>query len=211
MSSELDQVLTELADHVSWTGGRLRNVALPDETASPDLRALLQVHNGLVAFSGGLRCFGFDGSRLPTLEEWNRPEGWRVGYRSLADGLFFFSEDAFGNQFAFEGTQRVVRFLAETGERELIAESITEWLNILLAQPDEELSLWLVQDWNSVNTPIGPDQHLCPTVPFVVGGKFSREDLHAIDRNESMRFKADFAWQIRDRPDGTKLRFKITD
>jgi len=62
------------------------------------------------------RCFGMSDRLLPSLTSWNRADGWRKGYRYLAEGLFFFAEDAFGNQFGFD-EGRVLRLQAETGDR----------------------------------------------------------------------------------------------
>jgi hypothetical protein len=113
----LRDLLARLQEQIVWTGGSSTergkaSVSVPQK----EYAAFLSVHNGLVGFQGALRVFGLSDGELPSVFSWNDSQKWRTEYRGLDEGLFFFAEDAFGNQFAFcEG--RVVRFLAETGDR----------------------------------------------------------------------------------------------
>jgi hypothetical protein len=204
------ELVVELTRHVTWSGGASDPLPSVEGILPGDLRELLSVHDGLIAFEGGLRCFGMKTGLLPSLKEWNRPEGWRSAYRGLSGGLFFFAEDAFGNQFAIED-ERVVRFLAETAEREFITDSIADWLGALLQDAEEELSLWLLREWKNPDRVLEPTEHLCPKVPFVTGGSYEASNLYALDRNESMIFKGDFAWQTRNLPQGAKIRLKVAE
>jgi hypothetical protein len=176
----------------------------------PELAELLSEHDGFVAFEGGLRCFGLSPARLPSIGSWNRPNGWREAYRGLTDGLFFFAEDTFGNQFAFEDGH-VVRFLAETADREFMADSLEEWLEIVAGDPDDQLSVWLVRDWRAHSDGPAFNQHLCPKIPFVLGGRYEVNNLFALDREKSMLFKGDLAWQTRHIPDGAKVRLRTEE
>ena len=211
MSSLLRQVMHELSQVIDWSGGHSSGEAL----AVPALvdeghRELLAAHDGLIALDSGLRCFGITTRVLPSIASWNSPDGWRSAYRTLADGLLFFAEDVFGNQFCYE-ERGIVRFHAETGEREFMADSFEEWLQAVLSDPDEELGRWLLREWRRPGNTVQPEQHLCPKMPFVTGGPFEPSNLYALDRNESMTFKGDFAWQIRNVPTGGKIRMKVTD
>jgi hypothetical protein len=126
------------------------------------------------------------------------------------NGLYFFAEDVFGNQFAFED-DRIVRYLAETGEREFCADSVADWIDSLLRDPDEELGLWLLREWRSQNeTPLDFNDHLCPKIPFILGGRHEAENLFSQDRVKSMLFKGDVAWQTRNVPDGGRIKLKVT-
>src|SRR5262245_23129601 len=211
MSSRLSALFDRLGGVTVWSGG-LRSYYTVSKLPlrSDSHREMLTLHDGLIAFEGGLRCFGATAQQLPSLTEWNRPDGWRLAYHSLADGLLFFGEDAFGNQFAFEA-DRIVRFLAETADREFMADSLEDWLEILTNDPDEELGLWLLREWRIPDRALQPDEHLCPKVPFVAGGPYESSNLYALDRNQSMVFKGDFAWQTRNVPDGGKVRLKVVD
>jgi hypothetical protein len=203
--------LEELGPKIVWSGGPVDKDTLSSTTVvDGHHRELLSLHDGLIALDGGLRCFGITDRLLPSLSNWNRPDGWRSAYHDLAKGLFFFAEDIFGNQFALEDG-RIVRFHAETGDREFMADSFEEWLGTLLADPDEELSLWLLREWKAPGNVVRPNEHLCPKSPFVTGGAFEPANLYVLDRTESMTFKGDFAWQVRNVPTGRKIRIKTVD
>lgn len=211
MRKELREALQRLSGFISWSGGPFSGtLAYLDPVRHEDLVAFLRLHNGVIAFNGGLRCFGLTSGPLPDIASWNDIAGWRGSYRMLADGLEFFAEDALGNQFAYEG-ERVVRFLAETGERELMGDSFAGWIGRFLEDPEAQLSLWLLRDWTSKGGVLDPGDHLCPKIPFVAGGSCDASDLYTLDRNKSMSFKGDFAWQIRNVPEGGKVRLKVVD
>jgi hypothetical protein len=208
--SDLSATLARLESAISWSGGPSEKGVLSSMSIVDGHRDLLSRHDGVLALEGGLRCFGITEGLVPSLAAWNRADGWRAQYRSLAEGLLFFAEDAFGNQFAFED-ERIVRFHAESGDREFMSDSFGEWLSDVLNDPDEELSLWLLREWKRPGNVIRPDQHLCPKIPFVTGGPFEPGNLYPLDRIESMTFKGDFAWQIRNVPTGGKIRLKTVD
>lgn len=168
----------------------------------------LQVHNGLSAFNGGLRIFGTVSDSLPALEEWNSSVGWRVAYNELDEGLCFFAEDILGNQFGFDRQGMVWRFLAETGDREPCGKDFEEWLDIVLADPAEELSLWLLEDWLRENSKPRLSEHLCPKMPFVAQGATEISNLYTCGRLESMSFKGSFAHQIRNIVSGEQIQIR---
>jgi hypothetical protein len=132
-----------------------------------------------------------------------------MAYRGLDEGLYFFAEDIFGNQFGFDGVGMVFRFLAETGDRELCGTGFEDWLALMLSDPTEELSLWLLDDWLKENSKLSLSDHLCPKIPFVARGATEAGNLYACDRLESMRFKGSFAHQIRNMTSGEKVRLHV--
>jgi hypothetical protein len=211
MTELLQQVMQEFSRVIGWSGGPssselISRAGLVDQGH----RDFLAAHDGLIAWGGGLRCFGVTSRALPDIASWNSADGWRSAYRNLADGLFAFAEDVFGNQFCYEGP-RVVRLQAETGYRESMADSLEKWAQAILSDPDKELGLWLLREWRSAGNTVQPSEHLCPKVPFVTGGPFETSNLYVLDRQESMVFKGDFAWQIKDVPTGGKIRMRVTD
>ena len=206
-----DAPIGELESHISWSGGAAVFPASSlDGFEDPAHVHLLKRHDGLVAFDGGLRVFGVTGQVVADVATWNKPDGWRAAYGELADQLLFFAEDVFGNQFAFaEG--RIVRFLAETGEQEFMADSFEEWLRTILADPEEELSLWLLRAWRTPGNAVQTGEHLCPKMPFIAGGAYEPENLYVLDRAASMIFKGDFASQTKNVPDGGRIRLKVVE
>lgn len=201
-------LIRDLQREIDWVSPK-HPVHVP-ERYDPNWTGLLCLHNGLSAFKGGLRIFGFGSSLLPDVEEWNRGDLWRCEYHGLDEGLFFFAEDFLGNQFGFASDGTVFRFLAETGDREPCGESFERWLQILLADPAEELSLWLLEEWLQEKPKPNLSEHLCPKVPFVVQGPAERGNLYLCGRLESMHFKGSFAHQIRDIPTGGMIHIRVT-
>ncbi len=52
-------------------------------------------------------------------------------------------------------------------------------------------------------------KRLLPKVPFILGGKFTVDNLYLLDSITGMKLRGDLARQIKNSPDGTKVTFKI--
>jgi hypothetical protein len=175
----------------------------------PRLDEVLRWKNGFYAYNRGLHVFGdCDDPPFHSLQRWNAPDGWIKDYGNLAQGLFFFAEDTFGDQFAWDGSQ-VVRFVAETGEREILNSDLVAFFKALVLDPDGELGLAVLDDWIKVNGPVPEGKHLFPSTPIVLGGSLDPSQIVPIDPFENMRFKADIATQIADVPDGERIRLRF--
>ena len=208
MSQSITKRIAELEPVIDWSGGASVDRKLGGG-GDQGLISLLRVHNGLSVFKGGLRVFGTTQSLLLSTEDWNRAEIWRYEYQGLDQSLSFFAEDFLGNQFAFDDSYGVVRFLAETGDRELFGQDFEEWFEKLLADPVEELGLWLLDDWHSKNERLKLSEHLCPKIPFVARGLAEGDNLYACERVASMRFKGNFANQIRNVKTGEQINIRV--
>jgi hypothetical protein len=184
----------------------------PDEAYTPpftEVERVLTRQNGFYAYKRGLHVLGR--CRRPvwhSLERWNDPVGWVSSYGKLASGLFFFAEDAFGNQFAWDG-RAIIRFLAETGEREEFAPDIEKWLERIVSNPAVELGLAVLDDWIRVRDLVPEGKHLFPRTPLVAGGSTHPSEIVLLDPFENMAFKGSFARQIADVPDGTRIEIVI--
>lgn len=51
----------------------------------------------------------------------------------------------------------------------------------------------------------------CLKVPSILGGSYNRENIGTTARAEVIEFSGDLAKKIKDLPDGTKIKFTITD
>jgi hypothetical protein len=51
-------------------------------------------------------------------------------------------------------------------------------------------------------------ERLAPKMPLVTGGGFEVSNLAAIESLRGMRFRGNLAVQIRDLPDGVKIRYR---
>lgn len=173
---------------------------------------LLLSRNGFYAFDRWLHVFPLGNARDGgySVELWNLPDAWIEFYGDLAEGLFFFAEDIFGNQFAID-RELVVLFEAETGDREPIARSLDDWAQEVLSDAPSLTGRSLASAWADVNGSLSPEMHLVPVTPFVVGGAYDIANLRPIDAVKSMRFRGDIATQIRDLPDGTQISLKLVD
>lgn len=175
----------------------------------PGLDEILTWQNGFYAYRRGLHLFGScEEPRFHSLEAWNDPRGWVGEYGDLANGLFFFAEDTFGDQFGWDGS-KVVRLLAETAQREDVAVDAGDLLARIVRNPEEELGLRVLDDWVAVHGPVPEGVHLFPRTPPVMGGSLDPSEIVSIDPFENMRFKGHLATQIADVPDGGRIELVV--
>jgi hypothetical protein len=88
-----------------------------------ELFGVLERKNGFYALESALHVFPLSSATGMGLEEWNADSLWRNGYRDLAEGLLFFAEDVFQDQYCVSA-DGVLRFYSETGETMFLADSI---------------------------------------------------------------------------------------
>jgi len=104
---------------------------LDDSRLKKELKGLLSKKNGFYTFESSLHVFPSGGTTHVTLERWNSADLWRADYGDLANGLFFFAEDAFGGQFAISD-DGIYSFDPETGKRDRIAPDVEGWVDCIL-------------------------------------------------------------------------------
>jgi hypothetical protein len=167
--------------------------------------------NGFFAYESALlvRPFSFGGLPLG-LVEWNENDLWKREYATPPTKWLFFAEDVFGVQFCI-GDGGVREFNPETGEATEICSSIEEWCRLIVENSRVKTGYPLAHAWQVGNGPIPVGQRLLPKRPFVLGGKYSVENLYALDEVEGMVFRASIANQIRDVPDGGTVVLKAVD
>jgi hypothetical protein len=176
----------------------------------PELFSMLQGKNGFYAFESALHIFPIrcDSTDETDLETWNSDTLWRNSYRDLAQGLLFFAEDIFQDQFCLS-MQSIVRFKAETGESVFMADSLENWADLILSNYRLETGWPFIHEWQSQHGPLPRGKRLMAKRPFFLGGEYSPANFWAGDSLEGMRFKADLAMQTRNLPDGSKIRLHI--
>lgn len=175
-----------------------------------ELFRMLQIKNGFYAFESALHVFPVRrtaGDDLD-LETWNSDELWRNAYLDRAQGLVFFAEDIFQDQFCIS-SRGVLRFTAETGETVFLANSVEDWACSVLSDFAHETGWPLANEWQVKNGPLPRGKRLMPKTPFFLGGDYGLPNLWVGDSVEGMRFKADMATQTRDLPTGTEVRLRI--
>ena len=175
-----------------------------------ELLQLLKRKNGFYAFESALHVFPLTSQAVngASLAEWNSESCWRSEFGDLTAGLLFFAENVFQDQYCL-GSSCVLRFNAETGGTQPMANSIEQWAATILQDYEHETGCGLASEWQRKFGTLEPGKRLLPKTPFFLGGSYSMENLWAGDAVEGMRFKADVATQTRNMPDGTQVRLVI--
>ncbi|MFA9444899.1 SMI1/KNR4 family protein [Egicoccus sp. AB-alg6-2] len=119
--------------------------------------------------------------------------------------MLCFAEDVFGGQFALT-PDGIVAFDPETGAVDHLAATLDEWAQAILDDHAVLTGHPLARAWQTRHGPLPPAQRLVPVVPFVLGGPFDLENLHALDATQGMRLRGELAAQLRDLPDGATVR-----
>lgn len=178
-----------------------------------ELLALLSECNGFYAFNDALHVFPAtttDPVEGMTLQGWNANDLWRDSYGQLAHGHLFFAEDVFGGQFSILGDQ-VVTFDPETGDLEVVGQTIDEWIARLCGEDGDVLTGRMVADrWRQARGPLARGQRLVPVKPFVMGGDYAIDNLQAMESVDAMRVRGPVAQQLHELPDGTEVELTTT-
>ncbi len=177
---------------------------------APEIFTMLRKKNGFYAFESALHVLPLTSDPTSGLEAWNADSLWRSEYGDLAEGLLFFAEDIFQDQFCLSTKQNsVLRFYAETGQTSVMASSVEEWAGVILSDYREETGWPLLDQWQAKNGPLRRGKRLMPKTPFFLGGAYSPENFWPGDPLEGMRLKADLAIQTRNLPEGATVKLKI--
>jgi len=185
-------------------------VLMPFASLGNELKHLLSLRNGFYAFESALHVFPAESGAEMNLNDWNLPGLWRFEYGDLADSTLFFAEDAFGNQFSLRDG-RVCFFDAETGEQTAFAADLEGWAERILKHCNVSTGYPLLHDWQQKNSALANGTRLMPKLPFVLGGRYSVDNLYCIAGVSGMKTRGDLARQLKDLPDGTQVRFEIVD
>jgi hypothetical protein len=173
------------------------------------IRDVLTKKNGFFCFESALRFFpSVTVEASWGLAEWNSPDLWKVDYRGLADNIFCFAEDVFGQQFVVrEG--KIGTFEVETGDFTIVALSLEEWASMMLLDYNQMTGFSLAHEWQVRHGPLHPRHRLLAKTPFVLGGEFSLANLAALDSLQLMKTLGNLAHQIHALPDGSRIEFKL--
>jgi hypothetical protein len=182
----------------------------------PEHRQLLEKRNGGYFYGGALHVFGAcTEPAFHSLTGWNAADGWRTDFGQAAEGLFFFAETAFGDQFALDAAGKVFALRSEEGVVEAVADDFEHWLLKVVADPDGELARDYFVGWvqSHGHLPYGSQLQAFP--PFVLLGDEEEPDIQAVDSFDNMAFHGAFALQFAEAlanvPDGHRLKVDVTE
>src|SRR5258708_25806073 len=173
---------------------------------------LLQQKNGFYAFEQALHILPLESdiTGKMTLEEWNSETLWKSAYKGMTNGLLFFGEDVFGDQFCLSKSDSgVFHFDAEYGSANLVAPSMEKWAELISSDYEAQTGWRSAHEWQAEHGPLGLGQRVQPKIPFSYGGDYSLQNLWAGDAVKGMLFKAEVALKVRDLPAGTELRLEV--
>jgi hypothetical protein len=185
----------------------------PSGAAGTPHRRLLEICNGAFLYGRALHFFGAC-ARPPwhSLAQWNARETWRDAYRDLTDGLIFFAEDAFGDQFAYTGRGgEVVVFEAELGKVVHAAPTFMLWIESILAAPESLLPIELLKGERAAGKNLQAGSQLFAYPPLFSVESREGVEIGHVDAIEAMRFRGQLALQVRDMPSGTQVKIEIDD
>jgi hypothetical protein len=175
-----------------------------------DYTGFLQSINGCVVFGGGLHIRG--ASDKP---DWHSLRRAWIGEDRLSE-LYSevnaddvpFAQDCLGDQFLLR-SQSVLRLHGETGEVEDLAVGWREFFTAAAANPNEFLSLQLLERFRSEGGSLEPGHLLNVYPPLCTRESANGVSLKAISARQRIRFLADLAAQIGGLSDGSKIRMIV--
>ena len=176
-------------------------------------RLLLERWNGGYLFGGALHLFGACAEPpWHGLAAWNAPALWRDAYGGLADGIAFFAEDAFGDQYGYSGRGgEVVRFEAEIGRAEPAAPHFVAFLEAILDGAESLLPLALVAEQAQLGRRPAPGGQLYAYPPLATLEARDGVTIGPVDAVEAMRARGQLARQIAHLVPGTQVRIEIEE
>jgi hypothetical protein len=130
-------------------------------------------------------------------------------YKSKVEDYFFFAADLFGNLFAFRDS-KVYLFFIDSGEFEFVSNNFEDWVDIVINEPDYYIGYKYVDNADALTIiKLSEGYRMGATLPFVLGGAYSIENLRLKHYKENLYFNASIASQISDLPDGTPIVLDI--
>lgn len=175
-----------------------------------DYAAFLQVVNGCIVYGGGLHIRG--ASPKPDWhslrQAWFGESCLSQTYAEVRADDVPFAQDYLGDQFLLRSGS-VLRLRAETGEVEDLAVDWREFLAAAAANPSDVLSLQLLRRFQGEGKSLAPGHLLSVYPPLCTKESAQVVSLKAIPARERIRYLADLAAQIRDMPNGSKVRMIV--
>lgn len=176
-------------------------------------RRLLELVNGAYLHGRALHLFGACQSPpWHSLLAWNAPDTWRDTYGEAAQGLTFFAEDAFGDQFAYNGQAgEVVVFEAETGRVTPCAPHFLAWLEEMVERPGGLLPVEPVEQQRAQGQHLQWGTQLFAWPPLSTVESREGVSVGHVDAREAMRFRGQLAARLRELPIGSQLAVELPE
>ena len=177
MDAPIQKLLEIASDSIAPLDPAHLSPASSLDAAGSALTEMLGRKNGFFCFESALHVFPavtVDASW--GIQDWNDPPLWKQDFKGLADGLFCFAEDIFAHQFHLGG-DGVYTFDPETGDREAIASTLTEWAEKTLLDYNVLAGYPLAHQWQEENGVLQPRQRLHAKATVRVGWRLYGRQL----------------------------------
>jgi hypothetical protein len=173
-------------------------------------RQLLEQINGCILFSGGLHIRGAVHSpEWHSLRKvWKGEGALHSLFRAVEESDVPFAQDCFGDQFLIRSGV-IHKLAAECGEVESLAMDLDIFMERAQENPVEFLALQPLMQFLSEGNELGLGQLLNVYPLFMIKESANGVSLKAISMFEQISFLADFAKQIADVSEGTKVEVKV--
>ena len=198
----MKSILSRL-EGITWRGPTADDPELLAELP-PELAELLRETNGFILHGGALHFRG--ASLVPAWHSlrvaMHDAEAFHQMYEEVERGDIPFAQDLFGDLFVLrEGV--VLRLFAETGEIEALSRSLEEFLTHLCDDFSEFL--------NVQPSTLQPGQLVLAYPPFCFEESGKEIDQTPLPAREVIHFHATLAQQLKDVPEGAKIKFNVNE
>jgi hypothetical protein len=204
-------LLSLIREKNSYLGGAITDSEILEKLPT-DYRELLQQANGFILFNGGLHVRGavLNPNWHSVRYAWLGECALHQLFPAIEKTDVPFSEDCVGDQFLLRSGS-VYKLEAETGTVVSTEMDFATFLRRALDAPLESLGLHPLLRFQHDGGTLEPGQLLSVYPPFCTKESAQGVSLRAIPALERISFLADFARQIANLPEGTKVRIKTAE
>lgn len=157
--------------------------------SAEDHERFLARWNGCYALTGALHVFGArPDPPNQSLDAWNRHDGWRAAFGALVEGVTFFAENAFGDQFGYRDG-KVVRLRVFEGRIERMAPDFAEWLTLVSVEPARFLATDLFEQCVRRLGPLPLGGHFAPPPTWVPSTSLRVDQMTVLPSRDNMELR----------------------
>ena len=193
-----------------YEGPPLEEAELAAADLPSNFAGVLKQMNGFVCLHGGFHVRGIYEEpvwhALSTVTE--GPRALHAHYRSVRPGDIPFGAECLGDQFMLRDGE-VYRLYAETDQIEALSMGLGTFLDGLASEAIFELPDFLY-DWY-VQGRLTADKAVHVYPPFAAANPGSGYSFAPVPRLELLDYHAELSKQIRDLPEGARVRIKVTE
>lgn len=163
-----------------------------------NLRTLLEQVNGYVQFGGGFHLRG--ASRDPEWHSlrraWMGDEAFHAYYKEITETDIPFAQDFLGNQFLLRNGH-TIKLHTETGVVEELGLGLTDFIEAIMADPDELLSLYILQEFREGGGTLEPGELLNADPPIESINEGEGVTMAPVPADEQLAFFREYHRRIR--------------